>query len=227
LFLPPTKAKGTYVNENISTGTAAIKAAADTDLACSELAAVIRTEIQKCQAAWSNALDHAMSAGGALLKVQPKVHAAGFVWKRWVKEHCFIGVSTAELYMQFARHRDRIEAERQRGVELSLRAARRLIAAPRASDDSEEESEETMAVVSDQEQAPDESLTARWRRATEEERATFLDSVGVDAILSNMSPAFVSELRARVPAKAGSGKKVKTITLPANPAPTCGNRSRH
>jgi hypothetical protein len=49
-------------------------------------------------------------------------------WKKWLRDNCFLSVSTAQLYQQLARHRDEIEAEVERtGVELGVRAARRLI----------------------------------------------------------------------------------------------------
>ena len=52
-------------------------------------------------------------------------------WGRWLVDNCGMGVSTAELYMQLARHREKIEVEIERVGELSLRAARRFIAKPR------------------------------------------------------------------------------------------------
>jgi hypothetical protein len=64
-------------------------------------------------------------------------------------------------------------------------------------------------------------LVECWEQASGEERAAFLDAIGVDAILKNMSPDFGRELRDRVPAAKTKppGKKLKTITLQANPRP--------
>jgi hypothetical protein len=171
-----------------------------------ELARVVRDEIQKARIAWSNALGHAMSAGDALIAVQPKVIERGIPWKRWLKENCFVAVSTAQLYMQLAHHRDQIEAELQRDVELSLRAARKLI-----SWTSKTENEVERASESEQE----ETLEAHWKRVTAAQRADFLDAIGVDSILSAMSSGFGKELRDRVPAKKPS-KKSRTLQLSAN-----------
>ena len=150
-----------------------------------DLAAAIRAEIEKSQAAWSNALDHAMGAGDALIKVQPKVKECGLNWKKWLRQNCFVAVSTAELYMQLARARDRIEAERQRNYKLSLRAAKRLISASSARKERGMKQEETLQV--------------HWKRATANDRTAFLDAIGVAAILQSMSDDFGRDLRSRVP----------------------------
>ena len=188
--------------------------AADLD----EFATTIRAEIQKCRKALSNALDAAMNAGDALRVVRPYVDAAGIPWQRWLKDNCFIGKSTALLYVQLAEHRADIEAEIDRGVELSLRAARRLISTPR--------NNSAPPTTSTKEE---ESLVTHWERARPEDRAAFLDAIGVDAVLKNMSPGFGRELRNRIPAGKAKQpeKKMKTITLLANPPPPRESRSRH
>ena len=62
-------------------------------------------------------------------------------------------------------------------------------------------------------------LVERWEQASGEERAAFLDVIGVDAVLANMSPDFERELRRRVlaktkrPAKSDKPKKFKTLEL--------------
>ena len=99
----------------------------ETQVNLERLAAVVRDEIQQARKAWSNALGHAMNAGDALIAVQPKVTERGIKWKKWLRENCFVAPSTAQLYMQLARHRPQIEAELQAKGELSLRGARQLI----------------------------------------------------------------------------------------------------
>jgi hypothetical protein len=198
--------------DNIGTEVATVK---DVDL--DEFATVIRAEIQKCRKALSNALDAAMNAGDALRTVRPKVDAAGIPWQRWLKDNCFIGKSTALLYVQLAEHRSDIEAAIERGVELSLRAARRLISTPR----------KNSAPPTTSTEEEEESLVAHWERTSAEDRAGFLDVIGVDAILKNMSPNFGRELRERWPARAKQpDKKMKTITLHANPPPPRESRSQ-
>jgi hypothetical protein len=74
-----------------------------------------------------------------------------------------------------------------------------------------------------------ETLFEHWSRESKEARAAFLDAIGVQGVLDEMSPAFGRDLRDRVPApkpKVGKpdtppgGKKPKTITLLANPPAT-------
>jgi hypothetical protein len=72
---------------------------------------------------------------------------------------------------------------------------------------------------------PAETLVAHWDRATRDERAAFLDAIGVKGMLANMSSAFGRELRGRIPTKPQS--KYKNITLSANPPPPQGSPSRH
>src|SRR5262245_26424612 len=94
-----------------------------------DLAERIRAELQAAKTAWHNALGHALNVGQALLDAQLLVPGN---WKRWLRDNCSLSVSTAQLYQQLARHRDEIEAEISRAPDLSLRAARRLIAKPKS-----------------------------------------------------------------------------------------------
>ena len=89
-----------------------------TDRGIDELAHIVRDEIEQAQISWRNALRHARAAGDALNAVQPKVAARGLNWKKWLRENCLVSDRTAQLYQQLARHRDDIESELQRGVEL-------------------------------------------------------------------------------------------------------------
>ncbi len=185
-----------------------------------DLAAIVRHELQQARQAWSNALDHAMKAGDALIAVQPKVAARGINWKKWLRDNCFVAPSTAELYMQLARHRDQIEAELKRNVELSLRAARRLISAKRdAEGNHEEDGAAEDGAAEDGAEGEPETLVAHWRRSPGE-LAALLDTVGVTGILEAMSVEFGRQLRDRLPApKRESGKAFKkAITLSANHA---------
>jgi hypothetical protein len=165
----------------------------------------VRDAIKKAKAAWSNALGHAMDAGDALNRVQPLIAERGINWKKWLRDNCFVAVSTALLYQQLARHRDVIEAQLQQGVELSLRAARKLISGPGEGISGSESSATS---------AEEDTILARWRRAPADERMTFLDRVGVDAFLAAMSPAFACALQARVPG--GKPGKRPTLNLVAN-----------
>jgi hypothetical protein len=151
-----------------------------------EIATVVRDEIRQAQEAWRNALHHAMAAGDALIIVQPKVAGRGLRWKKWLKENCFVSDRTAMLYVQLARHRDDIEAEIQRGVELSLRGARRLISG----------SNKSGKPAQSARSSPLSSLA--WSSATPEERRHFVSEVGLVAWLTAMPPTWRSELEHRI-----------------------------
>ena len=99
------------------------------DKSLAELAQMIRESMDHARTAWSNALGHGLDAGDALNAAQEQVANKQVTnWKKWLRDNCFLSVSTAQLYQQLARHRDEIEAEVERtGVELGVRAARRLI----------------------------------------------------------------------------------------------------
>jgi hypothetical protein len=186
-----------------------------------ELAATIRREFDEVRRAGCNALHHAMKAGDALNDAQERVTGN---WKRWLRENCFVGVRTAFLYQRLARHRDQIEAA-MNGLtaELSLRGALRLISTPKSNDEND-------ASDADQATEPEESLFDHWKRLDRDAREGFLDQLGVDGLIANMSPAFRRELHervARVLTKARPGQKYKSITLLANPPPSAGEPSRH
>ena len=99
------------------------------DKSLAELAQMIRESMDHARTAWSNALGHVLDVGDALNAAQEQVANKQVTnWKKWLRDNCFLSVSTAQLYQQLARHRDEIEAEVERtGVELGVRAARRLI----------------------------------------------------------------------------------------------------
>ena len=143
-----------------------------------ELAQRVRASCQAARGAWSNALGHVLDAGDALNEAQGRVSTG---WKQWLKNNCFLGVSTALLYQQLARHRAEIEAEIERVGELSLRAARRLIAEP---------------VKKESKPKPD--LMVAWNRATPEELTRHLDAVTVMGLLRVISRAFRRELEGRL-----------------------------
>jgi Protein of unknown function (DUF3102) len=89
----------------------------------------IRDEHQASARAFANALSHALNAGDGLIEAQNLVPANR--WGQWLRNYCSMGSSTARLFMQLARERQTIEAEISRVPDLSLRAARRLIATPK------------------------------------------------------------------------------------------------
>jgi len=121
-----------------------------------ELARRIRALQQAVRTASSNALESALEAGDVLIEARRRVSAG---WGRWLIENCAMGVSTALLYIQLAQHREKIEAEIERAGEFSIRAARRLIAKPKASASAKPKPPKTEVG------APDEKLSAVLRKA--------------------------------------------------------------
>jgi hypothetical protein len=208
---------------NIETSTTIVKA--EVDLEPDELAVIVRDEIQQTRKAWANALAHAMNAGDALIAVQPKVAERGIAWTKWLKENCFVAVSTAKLYMQLARHRDDIEVEIQSKGELSLRGARQLISKSsntkndEGEDDDQDDGQENEGETENPPKP--ESLIEHWHRCPEQ-LTSLLDEIGVPGVLKAMSAEFGRQLRARLPAPKGkkSGKRNKpfkhTLNLAAN-----------
>jgi hypothetical protein len=74
----------------------------------------------------ANALASALVAGAALLEIKEQIVGP---MKRWVAKNLSrIGYSTVKLYMQLANNRAVIDAAREQNPQLSIRAARRLIA---------------------------------------------------------------------------------------------------
>jgi hypothetical protein len=101
-----------------------------------ELADRIRERLKDAKTSLANALAAALDAGDDLIAAQLRV--TDTPWQRWLRANCFLSLSSAKLYMQLARHREEIEAAIEQAGELSLRAARRLIAR-KPTDDAEAE----------------------------------------------------------------------------------------
>jgi hypothetical protein len=89
-----------------------------------QLARQIREHREAARRVGLTLLGHLLDAGDALNEAQQRVSTG---WKRWLRENCFLSVSTAQLYQQLARNRTEIEEKLRNDPDLSLRAARRLI----------------------------------------------------------------------------------------------------
>jgi hypothetical protein len=143
-----------------------------------ELARQVRAALQASRQERCNALHHDLDIGDMLTEAQAQVTTG---WKRWLRENCFLSQRTALLYQQLARHRAEIEAEIERVGELSLRAARRLIAEP-----------------AKKESKPKPDLMVAWNKATAEELTRHFDAVTVVGLLRVISLAFRRELEGRL-----------------------------
>jgi hypothetical protein len=148
-----------------------------------ELVARVRRAHKVVEAAWANALARALDAGDVLLELQEEFRncRVSTPWRRLLEEQCSVPWSTAKFYMRLARHREKIEAKMALFPELSLRAARRLIAEP-----------------AKKESKPKPDLMVAWRKATAEELTRHFDAVTVVGLLRVISLAFRRELEGRL-----------------------------
>ena len=105
------------------------KALSETELANRIKACV--AEIKKAAQATQNALVRAFEAGELLIQAQKEYGQHG-LWKSWLNTNCELSERTAQLYMQLAEGRSKIEAELAKKdgatvADLSLRGALSLL----------------------------------------------------------------------------------------------------
>jgi len=156
-----------------------------------KLAKTIRNADQAVGVAMRNALRLALDAGDALIEAQGLVPAGH--WERWLRDSCFLRARTAQLYQQLARHRQDIEAKIERVPDLSLRAARQLVAKPRAKAEAAEPTVTEASITA----TPSPTLLEVWNAASDEARRAFLEQVGVPGLLSVLSDSMKSDLAKR------------------------------
>jgi hypothetical protein len=149
------------------------------DKTLDELATLVREKLEACQKAARLTLASALDAGDALIEALSRISSDR---QKWLRQNCFLSLSTAKLYVQLAQHREEIEAEIDRAGELSIRAARRLIAS---------ESSRPPKV-------PAPNLIAAMRKATDAERTAMLAAFGLEPFLRVMPADWRPKLEARV-----------------------------
>jgi hypothetical protein len=166
----------------------ATPAQVETDL--DHLAAQIRAGHKATQATMRNAVTHALDVGDTLIAAKKRIPEGQ--WRTWLDTKCSIEVRTAQLYMQLARHRDRIEACKERPG-LSLRAARRLIM-----DDSKAKRQSPKPAEAPSKDAP---KIPEWERlyneATDEDKALGISHIIID-LFTHMSATARAKLTERV-----------------------------
>jgi hypothetical protein len=139
-----------------------------------ELAREVREACQAARQSGLTALHHVFRAGEALNKAQEQVTGN---WKRWLRESCFLGVSTALLYQRIARHRAEIETKAKEDPNFSLRAARQLL--------TEEPNKKQKAPP-----RPKPTLQAAWNAAAPSERSAVLARMALNDLLQTLPPSF-------------------------------------
>jgi hypothetical protein len=150
-----------------------------------DLAGRIRQAHDRVHRTSAETLTLALAAGDLLVEAKSQVPPKK--WGAWLRANCFMGSSTARLYIQLAEHRTEIENEVSRFPDLSLRAARKLIAKPPKS---ETKTEKSAAAAP----APAPTLIEAWNTASGEARAAFLESVGVPELLAVASDPMKIEI---------------------------------
>jgi hypothetical protein len=178
-----------------------LPASVNPDDTLEEHAAEIRRGLQEIQRAMANALALALAVGKRLNIAKDQVPEGK--WGRWLRENCFIGHSTAKLYMRLASHQTIIEDELVMTPELSVRAARRLLTKSTQSEVKEAAAEEPGEDEPDAASAsaePDHAaaLLAAWKAASIAERKDFLATITLDAMLKVMPDDWRPELERRV-----------------------------
>jgi hypothetical protein len=96
-----------------------------------ELARKVREQHVLVGTSASKTLTHAFAAGEALLAAKDLIDHGG--WARWRWDNCGLSERSARRYMQLAKARAEIENRPRVAGNLTLNAALRLIAKPRAS----------------------------------------------------------------------------------------------
>jgi hypothetical protein len=175
------------------------------------IAGRIVAHVHAAQQAGLTVLGHLLDAGDALIEAQQHVSSG---WKNWLRANCDLKVSTAQLCQQLARSREKIEAEIARKPELSLRAARRLIAKPKPKI---EEEESTAAVTPGNGVPADdvEDQINKWNGWGPEERKAFLNGILLEDFLAVMPADWKPEIERRalssLAAKAPTAKTKSAI----------------
>ena len=150
------------------------------------LATQIRRAHRAITLALHEALDHAMAAGDALIAAHGQVKHGE--WSHWLKRHCDLRERTARRYIQLARARQVLEANRSRATDLSLAGALRLL--------SNKAGRSHPATKSPKQTEKLSSLA--WSDATPAERRTFLDAIGLVSLLAAIPPTWQAEIERRV-----------------------------
>jgi hypothetical protein len=176
-----------------------------------DLAEQICAEHRAAVVAVAKGLDHAMAAGDLLIKVRKSEQLKHGEWEFWVKQNCGFAIETARLYIRLADNRAAIEANRQRVIGLSVRAAAKLISGPSRPQNSRASAVLAPAPKAEQ-QAPKKGRITHcdvfklWDQLPAEGRQRFFDMIGLDGILNNIPDHWgrvvqqkLSEMRDTVP----------------------------
>src|SRR5262249_48305297 len=160
-----------------------------------ELAERVREAHATAQNIVANALAAIFAAGEALIAARSRVAEGG--WQHWLRTHCFLSLSTAKLYIQITEHRGEIEAALEEDPNLSLRAARRLIAKPKNPPESSTKTDDQRPnLVPAGSNALD--VLGWWSGASREQHQHFLEHVDLTDVLAALPSGWRPMLEARL-----------------------------
>ena len=146
------------------------------------LAHTIRIADLGVDRAVANMVEHALTAGDAL--IQAKAKAGHGNWLRYLKEQCDLSEDKAERYMRVARDRDVVEANSAHVRNLSLAEVLRLIDAEKRKSQPQAPGGPKAPKTAKIAKAPDRLNSLAWSDASPTERTNFLRAVGLNAILA-------------------------------------------
>jgi Protein of unknown function (DUF3102) len=173
------------------------------------LVEAVRSAHRAVRDAGNTALQNAFAAGEALHKLAPLVKHGE--WRRYLQKHCGLNERTARVYLQLFQHRAtieaKIEANRQRAADLSLRGALKLIGKPKPPGNSAGSTSES---TSSPATPPLSSLA--WSGATPEQREHFVDAIGLTDWLGAMPLTWRRELEKRVDGQRAATQKDETLS---------------
>jgi len=156
----------------------------DTDL--DRIAARINTAIEASEVMTRNALRLTLDAGDQLIAAQERVPEGE--WESWLSKNCpRVKIRMVQVYMQLARHRDKIEAALRKTPDLSLRVARRLI----MKNDQREDDEDTRGAPSEP-KIPDWVKT--YNQSSDEDKTAGSDVFNLKDFFAHMSATKRAEL---------------------------------
>jgi Protein of unknown function (DUF3102) len=185
----------------------------------------VRAAHEAILGATRNIVRQAIIAGTALIELKSAVPHGE--WLPYL-QRCGLKERTAQVYMRLADHRDVVEAKAQSSAHLSLSAALRFVAKPKAMTTAESNQ------LSEEQQLVDDIILEKFfaeaggsdifARIPAGRRADvvrgLLDALTVDGTLAYMSAEYGRDLRNRVPAPKAEPRK--TINLTANSEPARG-----
>jgi len=150
------------------------------------LAATIRTAHQGVMRAATNLVEHALTAGDALIVA--KAATGHGKWLPWLKTNCDLSERQAQKYMAIARGRSELKANPTRGADLSLAAILRSLPSSKAPQPAGQAPRRKTSSMTRHD------ALEWWQTAPLPDRQRFLDAIGSKSLATALPPAWGMEL---------------------------------